>query len=370
MNFIGMSQARRHDIDALRVIAIGLLIIYHITIVFQPWGSLIPGFFQNQDSIELLWVFSGLINVWRIPILFVISGMGVAFSIQNRSFKELILERSLRILLPLIFGSMIITSLGFDFLLMSKDPDHVIFSRYFVDPGHLWFLGNIFLYSILSAPFLFYLKRNSDSFIARSMKFLTGNMYGLIALVVLFILEAEIFVESWRFGNVPFELYAGSPHGFLMGWLCFLSGFIFIFSGNNFWNIVRSHKQNMLACAAFLYLIRFSSVLGDVMVNPPWLMAVESCMWMFSIFGYSHSCLNQKNKLFSYLSPAAYPVYITHMLFTNIACFFVIPMEINALLKFFLIVLLTFSGCLLSYEFLISRSKVLRPLFGLKMNTN
>ncbi len=29
---------RRYDIDWLRVIAIGLLLIYHIAIVFQPWA--------------------------------------------------------------------------------------------------------------------------------------------------------------------------------------------------------------------------------------------------------------------------------------------------------------------------------------------
>lgn len=362
------NQVRRYDIDALRVIAIGLLIIYHITIVFQPWGSLIPGFFQNQETIESLWMFSGLINVWRIPILFVISGMGVAFSMKKRNFKGLVSERSLRILLPLIFGSMVITPLGWDVLLASKDPNHIIFSEYFASPGHLWFLVNIFLYTFFSSPLLFYLKKNPNSSIAKLTKFLTGSMYGLMVLIALFALEAETFVDSWRFGRVSFELYAGSLHGFMLGWLCFLSGFIFIFTGNGFWNIVKSHKNNMLIFAGFLYLVRL--LWGEPMVNPPWLMAIESCMWMFSIFGYSYCFLNQKNKLFSYLSPAAYPVYITHMLFTNIACYFVLPMEINAFLKFLLVVLLTFLGCLLSYEFLISKLRILRPLFGLKTNIN
>ena len=64
-------------------------------------------------------------------------------------------------------------------------------------------------------------------------------MYGLMVLIALFALEAETFVDSWRFGRVSFELYAGSLHGFMLGWLCFLSGFIFIFTGNGFWNIVK-----------------------------------------------------------------------------------------------------------------------------------
>ncbi|SVA84838.1 uncharacterized protein METZ01_LOCUS137692, partial [marine metagenome] len=29
---------RRYDVDWLRVLALGLLIIYHISVVFQPWA--------------------------------------------------------------------------------------------------------------------------------------------------------------------------------------------------------------------------------------------------------------------------------------------------------------------------------------------
>ena len=29
---------RRNDVDSIRVIALGLLIIYHAVVAFQPWG--------------------------------------------------------------------------------------------------------------------------------------------------------------------------------------------------------------------------------------------------------------------------------------------------------------------------------------------
>jgi hypothetical protein len=48
-----MLPERRYDIDWLRVIAIGLLIIYHIGIGFQPWGVFI-GFIQNEKPLEWL----------------------------------------------------------------------------------------------------------------------------------------------------------------------------------------------------------------------------------------------------------------------------------------------------------------------------
>ena len=54
----------------------------------------------------------GLINIWRIPLLFIISGMGVCFAIRRRNWKELLRDRAKRILLPLIFGSFFIVPIS------------------------------------------------------------------------------------------------------------------------------------------------------------------------------------------------------------------------------------------------------------------
>ena len=131
---------RRYDIDWLRVFALGLLIVYHISIVFQPWSYFIY-FPQSEKPLESIWLVMGLINIWRIPLLFIISGMGVYLAMQRRNWKELLKDRTKRILLPLIFGSLIIV------------PIHVYIymafmclgSSYVPNPGHLWFLGNIFI---------------------------------------------------------------------------------------------------------------------------------------------------------------------------------------------------------------------------------
>ena len=73
---------RRHDIDWLRVIAIGLLLIYHIAIIFQPWAMYI-GFIRSEAPLQELWVPMTLLNVWRIPFLFFVSGMGVYFAMTG-----------------------------------------------------------------------------------------------------------------------------------------------------------------------------------------------------------------------------------------------------------------------------------------------
>ena len=98
---------RRYDIDWIRVIAIGLLLIYHTAIGFQPWGGFI-GFITHNNSWESIWVPMTMLNVWRIPILFYVSGMGVYLATQNRNWIQLFKERFVRIGVPLLFGSLVI----------------------------------------------------------------------------------------------------------------------------------------------------------------------------------------------------------------------------------------------------------------------
>lgn len=87
-----MNTERRYDIDWLRVIAIGLLLIYHIAIIFQPWAVFI-GFIRSNELMEGLWIPMTLLNVWRIPLLFLVSGMGVYFAMRKRNVLQLLLEK-------------------------------------------------------------------------------------------------------------------------------------------------------------------------------------------------------------------------------------------------------------------------------------
>ena len=148
---------RRYDIDWIRVLAIGLLLLYHIGIVFQPWGVFL-GFLQSREPLEELWPPMALINVWRIPLLFFVSGMGVGFAIRKRTWRQLLRERAQRILVPFLFGMVCVV------------PVHTLVWQgyynqdlhYAPHPGHLWFLGNMFAYVILLCPIVFLLQKNEE----------------------------------------------------------------------------------------------------------------------------------------------------------------------------------------------------------------
>lgn len=343
---------RRYDIDWLRVIAIGLLLIYHIGIGFQPWGVFIQ-FIQNDEPLNALWIPMSMLNIWRIPLLFFVSGMGVCFALRKRNWWQLMQERSKRILLPFLFGIIFVVPVHIFIWQMYYKQDLV----YTVHPVHLWFLGNIFIYVILLSPLFFYLKKNEQGRIYRWLQRLFSKPIGILLIISAFVLEAMIIRPE------TYETYSMTLHGFFMGMLAFLFGFLIIYSGENFWKTVLNLRWLLISLALSLFLLRYFIF---NLKAPDYLLPIESVLWIMAVFGFAYKYLNHPGKILSYLSPAAYPVYIIHMVFLYLGSYFIMPLGIPASLKFIIIIVLTFTGSFVFYEFVIRRISFVRPLFGLK----
>ncbi|MBN2636122.1 MAG: acyltransferase family protein [Prolixibacteraceae bacterium] len=347
-----MTTERRYDIDWLRVVTIGLLLIYHIAIIFQPWAMFI-GFIKNDETMESLWKPMTMLNVWRIPFLFFVSGMGLYFAMKKRNFRQLIMERTKRILLPLVFGALAIAPLHF-----------LIFQKYYNLPlvyyphaGHLWFLGNIFAYVLLLSPLFLYLMKKEEGKFRRILSSIVSNPAGPLVISVFFVAEAMIVKPQL------FTLYAETLHGFFLGLLAFFFGFLLVYSGKVFWQTVSKWKGLYVGLAVVLYTIRLLLFKTN---SPGYLMATESNCWIFAVFGFGYQYLNKPGKTLSYLSQAAYPVYIIHMFALYAGALIILPMEIPPFMKFIIITTFTFVLCFFIYEFIIRRIGFLRPLFGLK----
>lgn len=346
------TQNRRYDIDWLRVIAIGFLLIYHIAIGFQPW-SLMIGFIQNNEPLELLWILMAMLNIWRIPLLFFVSGMGVYFAIRKRNWIQLIQERAQRILLPFVFGIFVIV------------PIHIfVFQAYYdlaisylPSPGHLWFLGNIFFYVLILSPLFFYLKKYEKQSVGKKVRQLFGSPWGVLLITACFIAEV-LLIKPF-----PFELYAMTWHGFYLGFLAFLFGFLCVYSGENFWQMILKWKFRFFWIGLILYLTR---VFYFQLNSPDYLKPIESIAWIFTAFGFAYTYLNRPSRLLSYLSQAAYPVYIIHMFILYAASWLIFPTDLPVVIKFIFVSGITIIGCLLLYEFVIRRVRLLRPFFGLR----
>jgi len=347
------ASTRRYDIDWLRVIAIGLLLIYHIAIGFQPWGGFI-GFILSNEPMESIWIPMSALNVWRIPLLFFVSGMGVCFAMRKRDWKALIKERALRILMPFLFGMAFIVPLHF---LVWQNYYNMPFA-FVSNPAHLWFLGNLFVYVLLLSPIFYYLKRNEGGKVHSLLNKLFKNPLGLLIVMVPFFIEATIV------NPVSFETYAMTSHGFFIGLIAFFFGYCFIYAGEAFSNTVKKWKWLLLAIAFGMYLYR---LLALELIAPNYLLSIESNLWIFAVLGIGFSYLNKPSKTLNYLSEAVYPIYIIHMAFLYLGSSLIFPLDLPTWLQFVLIILFTGIGCLATYELLIKRVKFLRPFFGLKI---
>lgn len=230
---------------------------------------------------------------------------------------------------------------------------------YVYDPGHLWFLGNILCYVLIFVPLFYYLKKNPESKFATGLRKLFSNPLCIVVVIALLIIEALILKPY------PYEMYAKTLHGFFLGLIAFFFGYTFAYTGTSFWNMLTKIKWYILSLAIVLAGLRLT---GSVPGNPSYMIPPETVCWVLLVITLGYLYLNRPGKTLSYLSEAAYPVYIIHMIFQNLGSSLIFPTNLPVELKYVLLVAFTMGGCLLTYEFLIRRVKFIRPLFGLKFN--
>lgn len=349
-----IASPRRHDIDWLRVIAIGILLVFHIMVMFQSYAKRIE-FVQSPNLLEILLVPLSLFSIMRIPLLFFVSGMGVFFSLQKRTWLQLIGERTLRILVPLVFGTAAIVPIQLYIFAEFYGNEFV----YRVDVHHLWFLINIYMYVLWFLALFYFHKEITNSIVFDILKnILTKYPYSIYLFAVPYLLQALTIPA-----NTPYALYYDSGVGLMLGGIAFLLGFTFVAIGKPFWQAVSNYRYYTLTLAFVLFLIRISVFKSH---GPHLMTSLESISWIYCAFGFGYTYLNKPGRLLSYLSPAAYPFYIVHMIFLNLGGYIIFPLNLNAWVSLLLIVLITFTGCFISYEIL-KRIFFLRPLFGMKI---
>ncbi|MCC5097262.1 fucose 4-O-acetylase-like acetyltransferase [Xanthomonas campestris] len=94
---------RRHDLDWLRVIAFGLLVLYHVGMYYVTWDWHVKSP-TTQLMLEPVMLLS---SPWRMSLLLLISGVATAFMLRSRP-EGLLYRRSRQLLLPLLFGMAVI----------------------------------------------------------------------------------------------------------------------------------------------------------------------------------------------------------------------------------------------------------------------
>ncbi|EMB13125.1 acyltransferase 3 [Rhodopirellula europaea 6C] len=95
--------SRRHDLDALRGIAMLLGIFLHAAIAYSPdAGRGWP--IQDSQSSDFVSMFIAMVHGFRMPLFFLLSGFFTMMLYQRRGTSKLIEHRVLRIAIPFVIG--------------------------------------------------------------------------------------------------------------------------------------------------------------------------------------------------------------------------------------------------------------------------
>lgn len=368
---------RRYEIDSIRSIALILLIFYHIIISFVPETKAI-GFIINKEKdglVDLLLLLSPALNIWRMPILFLIAGMAFYFSSLRRSNKELFKERLVRIILPLTFCSFFIVPAGYFISGNYYNSDF----KYWPFPAYLWFLNSIFYYSLFLLPLIYLNKKNTNLFNffnnLLKNKYIVLMIFSIPMIMIAGIFNPKDYSNFVNFAALPFiPLGYFNAHGFFVGLVCFMIGYLFASTGDVFWNLVKNLKFITLILAVILFLQRLIFYQFPAWEGEPvayslqisnMLTAFESVCWMVSFTGLASSFLSKKNPILTYITAAVFPIYIFHMPVQFLVSSLVYPISLAPILKFITVFSLTLLICLMLYE-VVKRLKGFRIVFGLK----
>jgi len=367
---------RRYDLDWLRVLAFALLIFYHTGMLFVPWG------FHLKNNVIYHWMTYPMwfLNQWRLPILFVISGMGTFYALQKRTGIQFITERVIRLYIPLNFGMILIIppQVYCERLYQKQFAGNYLefwFSKAFegIYPNgnfswhHLWFLPYLLLFSLALTPIFLYLKNHQNNRLTLSARRLVKRPLGLFIFVIpLYFIEAFI------------EPYFPVTHALINDWftiinyiILFLFGFILITVKENFWSTAVTHRKLFLATGiiSFTIMLLITIHYEDSSTRhfiEAFFKVLNLWSWIMALFGFAAKHLNKNSKLLSYSNEAVYPFYILHQTVMIVIAYYIIDLNWPLGIKFLILIIGTFGISWIIYEFLIRRWKYIRPMFGLK----
>ncbi len=369
------APARRYDIDWLRVLAVLLLVPYHSARIFDAWELFYAK--SEQVSAALSYIFVGAVNPWHMPLFFLLAGASTYFALRFRSEGQYLKERFTRLIVPLIFGTLVIVSpqayLGartygyFDgsffeyypqFFRIGPTGDPTGYMGGFT-PGHLWFILFLFMISLMALPLLLYLRRETGQrLIARLANSLTRP--GAFLILPALLLAVASALPSVGGKNIFYDL------------VLFVYGYVLV-SNARFAEIVDRRKTPALILGLGTLTIIFVVSVSGVSV-PAWMelildtshVSVVTWSLLIAILGFGKRFLNFTNKTLKYASQIAYPFYILHQTVIVTIGFYVLQWNTNVLTKFAFIVIAATAATLLLCE-AVKLTNATRFLFGIKL---
>jgi glucans biosynthesis protein C len=365
-----INSGRRYDLDWLRVIAILLLLFYHTGLVFNTWEWHI----KNNET-------SGLFSYWmlplhyiRMPLLLFISGAGTYMALGKRTVSTFVGERFKRLIIPFLAGLLLFGPLMVYFEYQSQfnsfwDSYKSVFDFIPYHDGnfnfyHLWFIGYLFVYSIIIIPILTFLRSpRSDGFKTNGLRILLHPI-GIISVPVAFILLTQFLLRP---------NFASPPEGwaFFVFYFCFFLFGLVCYSSSNVRDSLPKNRKYLLVASVIALAAHFATKLfkGD---NHLTAVAIEvtsiliSWIWVVAIIAYGQYYMNLPGKFLTKMTEGAYPFYILHQPVLFVIAYYICSMPWSITAKYLSLWVLTLVTSITLYLVFVRPFNMVRFLFGMK----
>lgn len=375
---------RRHDLDWVRVLAFGVLVLYHVGMYYVSWDWHV----KSPQAGPALEPFMLMSAPWRLGLLFLVSGAATAFLLRKRQ-QGFLGSRSLRLLLPLVVGMLIVVAPQAYYEVVEQLPGGyrdgfwAFYGRYlsadesFCDQddcltvptwNHLWFVAYLWVYTVL---LWLGAKLMPAALVERLQTGLERALSGLGLIVWPFALLAVARVAL----VTRFE----STHALVDDWYnhaqylpLFLLGFAMARMDAIWPALWRSRWVALaLALASYVAIATYFTSFSEANPPPQALRIAMRTVWalnqwcaMAAILGFAWRFREADSAALRYLVPAVFPIYILHQTIIVALAHHLKPAAITPMIEGPLLVIATFALCFAGYE-LIRRVALLRPLFGL-----
>lgn len=370
---------RHYGMDWLRIGAFGLLIFYHIGMVFVPWG------FHVKTAHPMDWVEIPmfLTNPWRLTLLFVISGYASrALFGKSGSVSRFMRDRSIRLLVPLLFGMAVLVPVqawidltfhghyrqGFWwFVAHDYFAFRTIAGIWLPNWYHLWFVAYLWAYTAGLALLL------CVPGTAR-LQGLFDRVFGgwrALALPMLYFVVLEAWWFEGQLDDTHDLIHDGIAH------LRYVPAFLFGFG------LARSRAamDGLVAWrhgAAAIALLSFAAIAAGLALHPDFTFpsrswthvyehahGLETWTGIAALIGFAETHWNRDHRWRQTMAEATFPFYMIHQTIIVGVGYALFGLPWGPLAEFLILVAATVTGCWAFY--LIGRRvNWLRPLIGLK----
>jgi glucans biosynthesis protein C len=364
------SNQRRNDLDWLRVAAVMLLIPFHASLIFVADPNSIM---YVKDSVYSLFLgrMAGYIHQFHMPLLFFIAGASSFFALAFRSPAIYLQERVKRLLVPALFTTLVLVP-PMTYISRLSQGEKLTFWQHYagffkfnpadltgltgtLTPAHSWFILYLVLFSLIALPLFLMVRKNLNNLSNNKLAAFFEKPFALYLLLIPVAVTASI------------DLLGDKNPIYYFG--IFILGFL-LMTDNRYQKAIDREApiSLILGTAFFITRVLWHPTLSEwslAWIGYGLMEQATRLFLLFGILGLGHRAIHRGGKVLAYLSKAAFPFYLLHLLITTVIGFFIIRLDVGIAVKYLLIITLSTLATFGVYEVL-KRIPVFRFLLGIK----